>query len=646
MNTNRHICGFEAYRPADIYQRCRRSRHITHITSPDASDTEKALILEVVEKEQPIHFKLLCRRIASLYTRNEKINSALYWKVASIITARNLLGNVLIMYMNYVCTRDYDKVAVRYRTDDKLTERQISQICPEELMQAIRLVLLSKGIMTKDALVNIVREELGYFVMGTEIQARLNKCIEIMQHNRVVEINDKSVKLTAKGRKHEYRMGEFSKVKVLEIPPIEKASMVKDDVFCVDEDLWFDNIVIDLPKDQSSNEKGKPPAIKRSSCLVDNKNEKKPQGKKSSQSKVVVQISQNCGAKEIDRIRGKKSRTVISLPDKKQVLSCTSLGIPEEENISSTQNEHNHREDIQNTEAMEMPVVSLKELGYDPNKTRQYVEWPYWYGSLIDTAFSKSSSSLKGMSCDDLLFTQVDAVIESSVGSFLFVQETGKSEDCREEIQHSVTNDQRFDVSCYRLADISESCISGNSVFDAAVYTDIMLHTYSESQNENIFGNVDAGAYVSSETVEMFEQTRIKRILNVMLGQSPRLIQIFDNIYQTIDAGRKKYLPSPTHQQGDVPYPLVVLAAAFPVPGLARIITAQYISGIVQMLLCLFVWKWCYLWWAFDFYRILTRNFVDSEGNELKNYNKWYTAAGFLIYSFLSSMLMPIFLRW
>ena len=646
MNTNRHICGFEAYRPADVHQRCRRSRHITHITSPDASDTEKALILEVVEKEQPIHFKLLCRRIASLYTRNEKNNSALYWKVASIITARNLLGNKLIMYMNYVCTRDYDKVAVRYRTDDKLTERQISQICPEELMQAIRLVLLSKGIMTKDALMNIVRDELGYFVMGTDIQTRLNKCIEIMQHNGDVEINDKSVKLTAKGRKHEYRMGEFSKVKVLEIPSIEKASMVKDDVFCVDEDLWFDNIVIDLPKEQKSNEKGKQPAIKRLSCLVNKKKQKEPGSKKSSHSNVVVQTTQNRDTKEIDCILGKKSCTVIPLPDRIHDLSSTSSGIPEQENICNTKNENNHREEVLNSEALEMPVVPLKGFGYDSNKARQYVEWPYWYGSLLDAAFSKSASSLKGMSCIELLFTQGYAVIEASVGSFLFVPETGKLEDYSEGTQHLVTNEKSLDVSCYRLVDVTEPCISANPIFDAAaVYTDIM-HIHLESQKENISGNVDAEAYASSKTVESFGKTCIKHILNVIWGPSPRIIQISDNIYKTIDTVRNKYFPSPTHQQGEVPYSLAVLVAAFPVPGLARIITAQYISGIAQMLLCLFVWKWCYLWWAFDFYRILTRNFVDSEGNELKNYNKWYTAAGFIIYSFLLSMLMPTFLRW
>ena len=617
--TSRHIYGFEPYRPADVHRRCCESKHITHITSPDASDTEKSLIWEVVEKEQPIHFKLLCRRIASLYTRNEKMNSTLYWKIATIISARNLLGDKLIMYMNFVCTRDYDKVAVRYRTDDKLTERLISQICPEELMQAIRLVLSGISSMGKGDLIDIVRNELGYITKGSSIYDYLNKCIEIMQYDGIVTINNDKVGLTAKGRTHEYRMGEFSKVRVLDIPPIEKVSEIHSDVFCDDEKLWCDDIVVIPPKNQTSEAKRKSSKIKRASYYEDNTNDKEKKTIVSPHRKGAVPAAQNLDAKNSEESRSNKSKSLKSSSHEIPALPSSVASIPEK--------------------LSEHPVNTRNVHDGETKSSRLYVEWPYWYGDLFDDTFCKSCSSLYGIAIGSNFSQKVPDVD-------IFVQEIEMREVCKEETQHIEPNTQLPDACYHCFVDETVSCISANSYSEEPMlYTDIISYINLEEQLRHDVEPI-AAEEIDSQSSSALGITRFLLDLRMLLRYLPCADQIGETVVQTFDSVRKKYYPESTHRQGEIPYVLAVIVAAFPIPGLARIITAQYISGIVQMLLCLFVWKWCYMWWALDFYRILTCDFLDSEGNELKNYSKSYAAAGFIIYSFIVASLMPSFLRW
>ena len=58
---------------------------------------------------------------------------------------------------------DFENVIVRYRTEDGIHRRDIQNICSEELMQALILVLRNHRRLQEEDLLTIVTRELGFF---------------------------------------------------------------------------------------------------------------------------------------------------------------------------------------------------------------------------------------------------------------------------------------------------------------------------------------------------------------------------------------------------------------------------------------------------------------------------------------------------
>ena len=108
--TTRTEYGFIPYYHAEKYENCVAARHITNVDSPDSSETERNIILDIVKIEQPIEFDVLCRRISPIYNRSERLSPALRNKVGTIIFRQ--LAEQLRIYGRFVCARDFDLVKV------------------------------------------------------------------------------------------------------------------------------------------------------------------------------------------------------------------------------------------------------------------------------------------------------------------------------------------------------------------------------------------------------------------------------------------------------------------------------------------------------------------------------------------------------
>lgn len=632
--------GFKPYRPADVHSRCLDNCHITHITSPDASDTEKNLILEIVEKEQPIDFKLLCRRIAPLYKRNEKITSELYWKVANIITSKQLLGNKLIMYMHFVCTRDYDKVEVRYRTDDKLTERIISQICPEELMQAICLVLRYIGSTNSGRLIDIVRKELGYFASGTGIQAYLNECIKIMQQAGIVSIERRQVSLTDIGREYEYRMGDFCKENVLEIPTLEKVSSSTFDLISNDEDFWFDNIVIASPKGADFDEGSKPSRNKKISA----------QGKNDISKGVRKATKRKFSSFAPEK---KEEYPVVITTDEVspykvllgmiQTLPYRTHDIRDTNSLDCVAGGRNYGEsenDILHCAQRGQVEIFSKECNDGTMCPHQCVIWPYWYGSIVEENLCQSGV-LNGSVSIEFFSLYKHEWLEQSYLLALNAEVPYK---------HQVKeNNSRLveDVSaCYNFAGEFDSSKSGT--FHQAsnvLYLGSFLHGGCEDVLPHSTTNPMTVTYYACEN-KVLGNGVVERLLCDFVGRSSLGIHV-DEIINSVKGLWRNFISSVrTFKQEDLPYALEVMVGMIPIPGLVRITSGRYISGIFQLVLCFLVCKWFYLWWALDFFHVITHDRGEAGCRKLKDSQKWIASAGFIAYLFLVASLMKRFLQW
>lgn len=213
--------GFIPYRAADVYKKCIQYQRFVNFSSLPTS-VELDIIREVIEVEQPIHVDELCRRVAPLYNRG-KITDVFRSKLVNIITNNRYLGKEVIYTDSFIYLRGFDNLQVRYRTEDGIHQRNILNVCLEEQMKAVQLVLKGHACLSEPDLCSIVSRELGFFKQGCNINANLSHAIQRMRELGDIVNSRGNLALSRSGRNRVHRMGGMCFCDSIKLPPVPPA---------------------------------------------------------------------------------------------------------------------------------------------------------------------------------------------------------------------------------------------------------------------------------------------------------------------------------------------------------------------------------------------------------------------------------------
>lgn len=196
--------GFVPYRKEDIsrsYITALKTIRGFHLPTND----EIIIARKIIEKEQPIRFDTLCRRLSPLFeAEGVRITKELRNR------AKRLIG---FIFPKVKCENDFvyfsnlSEIPVRYRTGDAYHERKTEDICNEEMMQALSNIGRKHDCILKDDLITIAVYAFGYTKKGADICARLEKALSCMISRCEVSCYDQKVHFI---KCPSYKMGDFS----------------------------------------------------------------------------------------------------------------------------------------------------------------------------------------------------------------------------------------------------------------------------------------------------------------------------------------------------------------------------------------------------------------------------------------------------
>lgn len=171
------VFGFETYRMVDVSKRnlVKGSYYCGHYY---LSEQMVALAKEVIEKEQPIRFDVLCRRLSPLFNlEDQKITKELKNKTEQLISR---ISPKVSKLNGFVYLSNLKEITVRYRTTDAFHERKTEDICHEEMMQALCNIGVKYQKLTKDSLIRLAVKALGYFRCGADLRSKLTESLKQM----------------------------------------------------------------------------------------------------------------------------------------------------------------------------------------------------------------------------------------------------------------------------------------------------------------------------------------------------------------------------------------------------------------------------------------------------------------------------------
>jgi hypothetical protein len=144
----------------------------------------------VVEKETPIHYELLCKRVAPLFG-NQKVT----------VKVRNSVEHVLNKQLNDLVAKKEE--FCWYKKVDKITVkipslygegRTINHISKEELAEAMFVIAGRSFGIAKDDLYVVTARAFGFNrTGGSIIQAMEEACMYLLESDRVKEVDGKIV---------------------------------------------------------------------------------------------------------------------------------------------------------------------------------------------------------------------------------------------------------------------------------------------------------------------------------------------------------------------------------------------------------------------------------------------------------------------
>lgn len=149
--------GFQLYQVANIYEVEKNFSFNKYLSD---------VIIHVVKNEYPIHFDLLCKRVAALFG-NQKVTIKVKNGVKNIINYR--LNNLIEIEYDFCWMKGKKDVCVRVPSEENESMRPIQYISKEELSEAMMTIIdKSFGIEVND-LLSITAKVFGFNRVGQKI---------------------------------------------------------------------------------------------------------------------------------------------------------------------------------------------------------------------------------------------------------------------------------------------------------------------------------------------------------------------------------------------------------------------------------------------------------------------------------------------
>lgn len=140
-------------------------------------------IMEVVNTEYPVHYELLCQRLAPLFG-NEKATVKIR-READIGLSR--LGNKIVRKGDFIFPNDYETIPIRMPNS-----RKIQHICTEELSEAMFRILQTCVGTTREALCSETKRVYGFNRVGQNISSAMSNAVDaLISTSRIEEIEGK-----------------------------------------------------------------------------------------------------------------------------------------------------------------------------------------------------------------------------------------------------------------------------------------------------------------------------------------------------------------------------------------------------------------------------------------------------------------------
>ncbi len=168
--------GFKYYIESDVYEVERNLNDKEYLAD---------LVKHVVKIEAPIHFELLCKRLACIFGR-QKATSVVKKSVKSI---NDLIKNEIVIKENFYWDRETTKVEVRIPNHDE-KPRPINYICIEEVAESMFIIAKTSFGITKDSLQVATARALGFNRSGKNINISMEEAYQYLLSNKKVEIID------------------------------------------------------------------------------------------------------------------------------------------------------------------------------------------------------------------------------------------------------------------------------------------------------------------------------------------------------------------------------------------------------------------------------------------------------------------------
>lgn len=175
IKSNSDNYGFELYQETDIDKINRNQEDMNYL---------KEVISLIVEKEQPIHFELLCKRIAGLFG-NQKVTVKIRNSANYIIT--KYLNNKVEVIEEFCWIKGGKSVNVRIPNPDIEYIRPINFICKEEIAEAIKVIIKNSFGITKESLFNLIAKALGFSRVGQKISKAVDESFQYLIDNSFIE---------------------------------------------------------------------------------------------------------------------------------------------------------------------------------------------------------------------------------------------------------------------------------------------------------------------------------------------------------------------------------------------------------------------------------------------------------------------------
>jgi very-short-patch-repair endonuclease len=172
---------FDYYEEADVYEVERHTNDVTYLAN---------VIKYVVEKENPIHFELLCKRIAGLFG-NQKVTVKVRNSADFVI--KNYLAGDIERKGDFCWIKDTEDITVRIPPSEDVGVRPIHQISVEEVAEAMfQIASKSIGIETNELYV-VTARIFGFNRMGDKISKAMQKACQLLVETGRVKISSEKI---------------------------------------------------------------------------------------------------------------------------------------------------------------------------------------------------------------------------------------------------------------------------------------------------------------------------------------------------------------------------------------------------------------------------------------------------------------------